>query len=94
MIDKHLTHFQILNKHKQTTDRSFYPPYLLIFLSIHKKRAYTKWYYPLKVDSVKKPIKKFGMLHFTWRGFFMGKKGSKFRSYSEEWKQNAVQIYA
>jgi transposase-like protein len=23
----------------------------------------------------------------------MGEKGSKFRSYSEEWKQNAVQMY-
>lgn len=29
------------------------------------------------------------MLHSTWRGFFMAKKGH----YPEEWKQNAIQMY-
>lgn len=33
------------------------------------------------------------MLHSTWRGFLMAKKGQTFRHYSEEWKQNAIQMY-
>jgi transposase len=41
----------------------------------------------------KKPIFNRWVLHYTWRGFFMARKGQTFQSYTEEFKLQAIHLY-
>lgn len=64
-------------------------------LKIHAKTAvagFGPWYYPLKVDSEKRPHDKMRSTLKTGGGFFMAKKGQTFNRYSEETKQEAVRL--
>ncbi|SFY23705.1 Helix-turn-helix domain-containing protein, partial [Bacillus altitudinis] len=41
----------------------------------------------------KKPKNISWLLHYTWRGFFMARKGQQFQHYSKEFKMKAVKMY-
>lgn len=41
----------------------------------------------------KKPTFQKWLLHYTWRGFFMARKGQHFQHYTKEFKMKAVKMY-
>jgi transposase len=58
-----------------------------------QKRPATHWYYPLKVDSVKKTHIQWDLTTVDRRGFFMSaKKGQKHIRYSDELKLEAARL--